>query len=243
VFGIVALAFSPDGTLLAANGEYGIIQLWNLRTRQPAGAPIHTDAGNVYDVAFSPDGKLLASAGEDGYVRFWNPLTGHPVGGPLNADPGDVGSQFFGGGVFDVEFSPDGKLLASGGGDGDIRLWNLPARQLAGPPIHADPEAVDVAFSPGGKLLASAGGGSGEVGLWDPLTEKPVGKAIFPNPEPNPMAASRMESAMWPSAPTASSWLAPTETVPCDCGIRLPASRSAQLCHPVHRTGAMARTP
>ena len=182
---VSSIAFNPDDSLLATACG-GSVRLWNLRTRRPVGSALVTLHNEMEGVAFSPDGKLLASAGEDGYVRFWNPLTGHPVGVPMNADPGDAGSQFFGGGVFDVEFSPDGKLVASGGGDGDIRLWNLPARQLAGPPIHADPEAVGVAFSPDGKLLASAGGGGGEVGLWDPLTEKPVGKAIFPNPEPQP---------------------------------------------------------
>ena len=184
--GVREVTFSPDGKRLAIVGLDGSTRLWDPLTGLPAGGDLFAGSGQAHSAAFSPDGKLLASAGEDGYVRFWNPLTGHPVGVPMNADPGDAGSQFFGGGVFDVEFSPDGKLVASGGGDGDIRLWNLPARQLAGPPIHADPEAVGVAFSPDGKLLASAGGGGGEVGLWDPLTEKPVGKAIFPNPEPQP---------------------------------------------------------
>jgi hypothetical protein len=136
-------------------------------------------------VAFSPDGKLLASAGKDGYVRLWNPLTGQQAGAPLLADPGDEGSQFYGVGVFSVAFSPNGELLASGGGDGTVRLWNLRTRRLAAAPIHPGGVlAVGVVFSPNGKLLASAGGD--EVGFWDPLTGKPAGRAISVDPNPNP---------------------------------------------------------
>jgi WD40 repeat protein len=92
---------------------------------------------------------------------LWNLATDRRVGAPLHA----TSSARYG--VSGVAFSPDGKLLASGDGDGTVRLWNPATGQPVGAPIQAGAQTavIAVAFSPDGKLLASAGG-DGTVRLW-----------------------------------------------------------------------------
>jgi WD40 repeat protein len=155
-----AVAFSPDGTLLASDkGGFG---LWEVSTgkRVPGFAPNYT--GRPRGLAFSPDGKTLALAaeGEPDLQLF-----SVPAGKPLGKFKGHRES------VFAAAYAPDGKTLATGGKERTARVWDAATGKLVRRFEHPD-EVTDVAFSPDGKLLAA--GTHRAVVLWDVAGGKKV---------------------------------------------------------------------
>ena len=82
-----ALAFSPDGRLIAVGLGNGTVALWDVATRQPAGA-IGTGGPTLYSVGFSGDGRVLATGASNGVVSLWNVKEALKI-----AAPGAAGSS------------------------------------------------------------------------------------------------------------------------------------------------------
>lgn len=146
---ITAMALSPDG-LLRAEGRYGFIEL--VRTGTPSSRRrLDGLTGKVTCAAFSPDGAKLAAAtgvaAISGTVHCWS-LSGDSKPTRFEGAHRDL--------VYAVRWSPDGQILATGGYDSKIVLWDAasgkPLRSLSG---H-NGAVFSLAFSPDGTLLASA---------------------------------------------------------------------------------------
>jgi WD40 repeat protein len=145
---VYALAFSPDGSALAA-AELGIpalgaVQVWDVRSGRHR-LSLGGTASEPHSVSFSPDGSVVATADADG-TGLWDTATGRPLARLAAASPR----------VSKVAFSPDGKTLAAGGADGVTTVWSVATRRIVAT-LTGQARAVEsVAFSPDGALLATA---------------------------------------------------------------------------------------
>jgi tRNA A-37 threonylcarbamoyl transferase component Bud32/glucose/arabinose dehydrogenase len=155
---IDAIAFSPDGKLLASGGEDRNILLSDVQTGQLL-KTLSGHAAPVPGVAFSPDGTLLASASLDSTVRLWEIPDGKQR----------IVLREHKTGVHSVTFSPDGKLLASAGEDRYILLSNVQTGAQQAVLQGHTATVIALVFSPDGSLLASAGGDR-VVRLWNVQT-------------------------------------------------------------------------
>ncbi|MGH3870404.1 MAG: TIR domain-containing protein [Pseudonocardiaceae bacterium] len=166
-YGVISVAFGPDGRMLATGGSDHSVILWDLTdpSRSRRIGPLPTGHGEeVNSVAFSPDGRTLATGSLDRTVILWDltdPSRPRRIGLPLLGHTKGVRS---------VAFAPDGNTLATASTDNTVILWDLTdltrPHRLGQPLIGHDSGVFSVDFSPEGRSLATAGADRTVI-LWD----------------------------------------------------------------------------
>jgi WD40 repeat protein len=151
---VQAIAFSPDGQILATCSERKMVKLWSVRSGQELRA-FADDVAPEY-VGFSPDGKILMTGGNDG-VALWDVSSGARLRVIVGRNPSDDCNGSL------ARISPDGAIIACLCSPG-IQLWD--ARTGAKLRTLEEPGRIySLAFSPDGDNLAV--GVDYGIRIWD----------------------------------------------------------------------------
>ncbi|WP_204103566.1 MULTISPECIES: hypothetical protein [Spirulina sp. CCY15215] len=161
---ITILAASLYDNTFASGDESGFIRLWDFNTLSIGGLEIFKAPIDV--IAFSPKNKLLVCSGNKGEIKVFRYESDKIIKEPqielthfrVNGKKSKVNA---------LAFSCNGKMFASAGDDGSIRLWDISKGQSQDSQLLSehDKRVMSVSFSPNGKLLAS-GSKDKTVRIW-----------------------------------------------------------------------------
>jgi RNA polymerase sigma factor (sigma-70 family) len=158
-----AVAFSPDGTILATAGGDHAVRLWDPRTGRELRALLAGE-GHIAALRFTPDGKLLAAVLGD-TVRLWDAATGKVVRDLSTGADKQLGP---------LTLSADGTLLAAAS-DRAVHVWEVGTGKERLRLAEPDQERACLTFAADGKaLLAARWDAKGGMSLkrWDLATGK-----------------------------------------------------------------------
>ena len=153
---VTALAWSPDGQLVASGSRDCSVRIWDAEKCQELCTLTRTRR-TTEDLEWSPDGRSLAIADGEKIVRLWDVRSRQVVT--------TLDDHYFQ--VTALAWSPGGAEIATAGAATHIRVWSaLDGREIAN--IHAHARNVwSIDWSPGGRRLASASA-DGALKIWDP---------------------------------------------------------------------------
>ncbi len=167
---VAAAIISRDGRTVMmggkeVDGQDGEARLYDAAMAQRRGDPLF-QRGEVTAIALTNDGKVAASVGNNKLAWLWNAQTGIPLHEPPYRHQTWLAS---------CAFSPDGRLLSVGGGNGRVVLLDVRSGLPSGNQLEGLPGYIlwAVPFSPDGNRLLTAGS-DGQCRLWDVSRRKPL---------------------------------------------------------------------
>jgi WD40 repeat protein/serine/threonine protein kinase len=190
---IRALSFHANGRWLLTGEMNGDLQMWDAQTGQRLGEPLRHN-GEVRALAVSSDGRRVLVGCWDRWAHLWDLDGRRELKSFLHQDP-----------VSALAFSPDGQLLATGGGK-TIRIWNAWGNFEQRFSLTHPAAVHDLAFSHARRFLAT-GCADGAARLWDVATGKQLGPPLFHDLRPS------SNSDRWAAGQTRSAEFSPDDTL------------------------------
>ncbi len=175
---ILDASFSPNEQLVAISCESAQATIWEIASGKKI-ASLQYPSGAIRSIVFHQDGVRVATGGDGGITRVWTTNGVQVLEFARNTQ------------VHQVDFSPDGQLLVTCGGDfkahtpggpGSVEVWNLAKARPLFPAISFGGRVWHSAFSPNSLYLATAQG-DGTARVWNLKTGQPASQALHHDDE------------------------------------------------------------